>query len=434
MIELKAAGYGQGFARAVARCVFSLLLLVMLGSLGTPASARTYVDRRVDELSTVQLLHAVPQTLVDDRRQAAAVRFGGIRRLLFLTWVFAQIGTLLVLWRAGTAARIRDSLRARGSPPVLMRFIFGVVVTIVTAAVAAPVSFVRYRSAVRYDLSAQSPWDWLAGAIFATAIDALIVGLLVAAIFTLVERTHLWYAYSTIGLLALAPIVVALQPVILAPLFERSAVVPPDHPLAAAFGDLKIRAGIPNLQLLVSDDSQGGSVLRGRVEGVGPTARIVVGSALLRDATPPEVAFVAAHEIGHFVRGDVLRLALVASGLLVLCAAIAVMISEHVGFRRDDDPLARLPLVGALLGCALLVAFPIYNAFARGREAEADRYALELGVDRAAAVRTFVRLADARLILLCPPPAVEWYFNDHPALAARIAAARGEPATCQPTK
>ena len=99
-----------------------------------------------------------------------------------------------------------------------------------------------------------------------------------------------------------------------------------------------------------------------------------------------------------------------------------MLISDRIGFRRDDDPLARLPLVGTFLGIAVLLLYPAFNAVERNAEWNTDRLALAVVDDRAAGVRLFVRRADDDLIALCGRRTVRWYFDSRPPLGTRIAA------------
>jgi Zn-dependent protease with chaperone function len=112
------------------------------------------------------------------------------------------------------------------------------------------------------------------------------------------------------------------------------------------------------------------------------------------------------------------------------CTALAVVIADRVGFRRDDDPLARLSIVFALLGTLGLLATPIYNSYSRNLESRADAYALALTGDRISAVRAYVRFADETLAPLCPSRLVRIYFYNSPPLGTRIARADGKTNPC----
>ena len=151
---------------------------------------------------------------------------------------------------------------------------------------------------------------------------------------------------------------------------------------------------------------------------------------LVAAATPPEISYVVAHEDAHVRHNDVLKMALIATTMFVFAVAIAVLISDRVGFRRDDDAVSRLALVGAFLGGVSLLLFPLFNGYARGIQYRADEDARQALREPTGAVRFMVRRADHDLVPLCYRRSSSWYFADHPALGSRIAAMRGSEDPC----
>ena len=97
-----------------------------------------------------------------------------------------------------------------------------------------------------------------------------------------------------------------------------------------------------------------------------------------------------------------LAIALIEGGIIIVFAALAVVIADRIGFRRDDDPLSRLAIVGALLALVYLAAVPVRNAALRSYDFSADRYAVALTGDPSAAVRALVRASDQRMEEVCP--------------------------------
>jgi Zn-dependent protease with chaperone function len=198
-----------------------------------------------------------------------------------------------------------------------------------------------------------------------------------------------------------------------------------DRPAPAAVvaqGDAVAHAlGTSPVPLVITGSSQRTSALVSRTSGLGPFARILIGDQALEEMTPDERQFLLARQYAHLAEHDVLLLALAGITLFVLAAALAVLISDRIGFRRDDDPLARLPLVGTFLGIAVLLLYPAFNAVERGIEWRADRVAVTAIADPAAGVRYFVRRADDDLIALCGRRTVRWYFESRPPLGSRIA-------------
>ena len=156
----------------------------------------------------------------------------------------------------------------------------------------------------------------------------------------------------------------------------------------------------------------------------------MISDTSLRPIRPAEVEFVVAHQLGHLSHGDVLRVYLWRAFLLMAGVAVAISIADRVRFRRDDDPLSRLSLVGALLACVYLIASPIDAAVLRNTEPPADAYALSLTGNRAAAVRSLVRSADQQLMEVCPDVVARVFFDVTPPLGARIAVINGIPNAC----
>jgi STE24 endopeptidase len=397
-----------------------------------PASAApSYVDQRVSAIPTAALLTERGSQLVDPRRQHVSRHLRIYSGPLFFIWAFSQIGAFFYLWSSGNGARLRDALRRRIRPVFVMRFTFGAALVAIAALAALPASLARYRVDLSFGITSEPFAGWLRDGLVATALDAIVLGSIVAAVFALVDRTRLWYLWAMAGLSAVTLVMAFLEPVVVAPLYNHFATLGPESPVRAPLLALARRAGIGDAPILVADDSRRTSAAIADVAGFGPTKRIVLSDALLADATTGEVLFLSAREFGHYAHADDFRLSLFWTFLLMLCAALAVVIADRVGFRRDDDPLARLSIVFAVLGILGLLATPVYDSYSRNLESRADSYALALTGDRGSAVRAYVRLADETLAPLCPSRLTRIYFYNSPPLGTRIARAAGKQDPCR---
>ena len=189
------------------------------------------------------------------------------------------------------------------------------------------------------------------------------------------------------------------------------------------------RGKVPAVPVLVVN-ARGTSLADPVVVGLGPFRRVVLPKSLVAGSTVPEITYVVAYEIGHVLHADPLFFALIEGGIIIVFSALAVVLADRIGFRRDDDPLSRLALVGALLAVVYLVAVPVRNAALRSYDLDADRYAVSLTGDRAAAVRAIVRATDQRMEEACPEMLPSLFLDVHPSPAARIAAINGVPTAC----
>jgi STE24 endopeptidase len=413
--------------------VFAFLVaLIAPAGIARAASAEpapSYADLRVSAIPANALLARDPNALVDPRRQESSHHLRVRTRPLYASWLLVQSLALILLWRRGAAAHLRDALAGLRSVAAI-RFAFGFVMTWIVSLFALPSAFVIFRLNLEFGVASGGGSAWLRDLVTATTLEAILAGSFVAGILWLVDRSRLWYLYAAAAAVASALAFSALEPVVIAPLFRSAQPLPASHPSAPRLAALARAAGTPETPLLVADLSRRTPIASARAEGFGPTGRIVIGDTLLGVATPEEIAFVVTREFVRAAQGDVWRTALFRGAFFVFCAALAVLISDRVGFRRDDDPLVRIALSFGILGAILFVTVPFAHAYSRSVEADADRRALALSRDRAAAVRAFIRLADEALAPVCPSQFVRLYYYDSPPVGSRIAAATGRPDPC----
>ncbi|HEV8023160.1 MAG TPA: M48 family metalloprotease [Candidatus Lustribacter sp.] len=383
------------------------------------AGAQSREDRHVTAISAHVLLHASPVALVDPVRQRRARAIADYQDGLFIGWAGAPILAFLWLWTSGNAARLRDLLRRAFRAPWLQRGAFGVALGSLATVASLPFAFASYRVSLNVGLTAQTIPSWFAGELLRLVTVSLWTALLVIVILGLVDRTRLWYLVFIGILYATALTVVAIEPVLFSPLTSNEQPAPA---AIVAQGDAVARAlGTSPVPLMITGTSRRSTAAVARTSGLGPFARIIIGAEGLQSMTPGERQFMLARQYAHLAAHDVLWLTLAGTTLFVFAAALAVLISDRIGFRRDDDPLARLPLVGTFLGVAVLLLYPAYNALERGGEARADRLALTVAAPESG-VRFLVRRADDDLVALCGRRTIRWYFESRPPLGSRIAA------------
>ncbi len=412
-------------------CAALLPALIAGVGLSAASAQQSYVDRRVTALPVRALLSAPPARLVDPRRQRVAQHFRRYSRLMFVIWAFSQIAAFFYLWISGYAARLRDLLRRADLPVSAMRMAYGALLAYAAGLASLPSALVRYRLDVAYGLTTQSTFEFLRDGFLGVSLDAFLIGAVVAFIFALVDRTRLWWAYGALGLSVLTLVMAFLEPLAIAPLFNHFAPLPARAAAYAPLTRLAHRAGIVGAPIVVANYSRRSQTIVADIAGFGPTKRIVLGDALLEDATLGEVLFLTAREFGHYEHGDDFRLSLSWTLLFMVCLALGVLCADRVRFRRDDDPLTRLALVLGFMGLFALAAAPLYNAYSRNLESRADSYALALTRDRASAVRAYVRITDETLSPLCPARAVRLYFYNSPPTGTRIAKAQGRNDPCR---
>ena len=392
--------------------VAAMLVVLWFGVAVAAVERPNALDRRVDALTTAALMTEPARALVDPDRQAAATRRVHWTLLgWFLTSLF-EAAALLYLWSSGNAATLRNALRRRVRSEWGVRFLFGAALALVARVAALLPAFYLYRVDRILQLTTDLTRVWALWWVYHTVVGMIVAGVIAAVVLWLAERTHQWYAYTILAILAASVGWAYASPYIESP---RAAV-----PLA--------RAGLPNVAVYVSGtDSALGDAT---VLGAGPSRRVVLSPGFVAGATEPEIAYRVAYELGRLMHGDRLSIALIEGGVIIVFAAIAIVVADRVRFRRDDDPLSRLAIVGALFALVYLAAVPVRNAALGAYVFDADRYAVALTGDPAAAVRSLVRASDQRMEEVCPEPAATLFLYTAPGTGARVSAINRVPSGC----
>jgi hypothetical protein len=350
------------------RLALVLVFWLLLGATALAAFRPNALDLRVDALPTHALLTKSATALVDPVRQAGAIRRAHWTVFGFVLTQLFQAAALFYLWSSGGAARLRDWLRRRFASDWSVRFLFGATLALVARLASIVPGFYLFRVDRTLELTTELTRTWALYWVFHTIIAMIVAGLIAAIILWLAARTHQWYLYGIAGILA----------------------------VSVAWSYLSTQ---------LQTESYAG-------------------------LTPPEIKYRMAYLAGHIAHGDRLSIALIEGGIIIVFAAIAVVIADRIRFRRDDDPLSRLAIVGALLALVYLAAVPVRNATLRSYDLSADTYAVAATGDPAAAVRALVRSGDDSMIEVCPEETATLFLYTAPGIGTRVAAINHVPSGC----
>ncbi|MFY9718465.1 MAG: M48 family metalloprotease [Candidatus Cybelea sp.] len=403
------------------------LLATIPAAHAAPLGRPNALDHRVDAIPRAALLAQPAKTLVDPARQAAALRRA---HWTLPGWVLIELFeavALFYLWSSGGAATLRDRLRRRIASDWLMRFAFGAALAFVARIAAFLPAFYLYRVDKTMGLSVELTRFWALSWAFHTILGMIVAGLIAAIVLGWVGRTHQWYVYTILGILGGCIIWSYLNPYAYLP--GSRPIHPVDGPLAMEIRTLLTRAGLPHVPVRV-EGVRSLPAGEATVLGLGASRTILLSDALIAGSTAPEIAYQVAYELAHVAHRDLIAIALIEGGIIIIFAALAVVVADRISFRRDDDPLSRLAIVGALLALVYLAAVPVRNAALRSFDLSADRYAVALTGDPAAAVRALVRASDQRMEEVCPELGARLFLYASPGTGARVEAINRVPSGC----
>ena len=231
-----------------------------------------------------------------------------------------------------------------------------------------------------------------------------------------------WYLPVGAGALVATYALSMAYPVVVEPLFNRFTPLQ-DGPLRSELVAMADHQGVDVGEVLVADASRRTTTLNAYVSGFGGTKRLVLYDNLLEDVPNGEVVAVAAHEVAHAARHDVLMgTTLGAVGAVAGVAALALLLDARRG-RRDgvtrDAGVAWRVL--ATVAVATVLVAPVQNTVSRAIEARADVDALAATGDPAGFRELQVRLAQRSLADPTPPAWRQVVWGSHPTVLERLA-------------
>ncbi|MFL5535652.1 MAG: M48 family metallopeptidase, partial [Gemmatimonadales bacterium] len=332
-----------------------------------------------------------------------------------------------LLLYTGWSSRVRSLAFRLGRSWLPALMVYALLFTAISAILGLPLTF--YEGFVRqhaYGLSNQSLSKWVADWLKGVGLSGLGLALVLWIPYLLLRRSRRWWLYAGLASAPIATFLLIVAPVWVDPLFNHFGPMK-DRVLEQRILQLAERAGIPGSRVYQVDKSVDTKTVNAYVTGVGTTKRIVLWDTILEKLDPDQVAFVAAHEMGHFVLGHVATLIGVITLLVTLSLYVVHRLAGRLISRSSDrfgfDSLAdfaSLPLLLLLSTAVSLITTPLVLAYTRHQEHEADRFGLELTRGNHAAATTFVRLQQENLAVPRPGALYRLWRGSHPPLGDRV--------------
>ena len=286
-----------------------------------------------------------------------------------------------------------------------------------------------FRLEARYGFNRQTPGLWWSDWLKSTLISLLLMVALSAGAFALVRAApSTWWLWVS-ALIALGGLLLTvLSPYLIEPLFYRM------EPLDVAglrdgIRAMTERAGVHVGRVLKVDASRRSTHSNAYFTGLGRQKRVVLFDTLLSQMSEPQILAVLAHELGHWKKQHVLKrmlamlVLLFAGAYLGFRLAPSALLPELVGLTAASFP-ARLLILAVAGSLVLFPLAPLFAAWSRHDEREADRFAVDLHgapLDLAAAL---AKLGTENLSNLHPHPLYAAFYYSHPPLAERIGTLR----------
>ena len=274
----------------------------------------------------------------------------------------------------------------------------------------------------QYDMTVQPLGDFLGQAGLSLELSAVIMGVLLALFYVLVNRVgKLWWAWFGGVTASVITLMMILGPTLIQPLFNEYTAVP-EGKVKAAIEALAVEANIPTERIFMYDGSRQSNNFTANVAGIGSSARIAISDVAMKQADLDEVKAVTGHEIGHYVSGHIWWIVLLLSAQVVVAFLLADKLFAPVArwFGADEDIRnpASIPVLILVVGVLMTFFEPINNSLSRLNETDADRYSLETVNLPDGLASALVKTAEYRNPR--PGKLQEILFYTHPSVEGRV--------------
>jgi STE24 endopeptidase len=286
-----------------------------------------------------------------------------------------------------------------------------------------------FRLEARYGFNRQTPGLWWADWLKSTALSLLLTLALSAGALALVQAApHWWWVWVSALVSAVSLLLTVLSPYLIEPLFYRMQPLDAE-PLREGIRSMTERAGVHVGRVLKVDASRRSSHSNAYFTGLGRQKRVVLFDTLLSQMSEPQILAVLAHELGHWQKQHVLtrmivmQVLLVAGIFLFSVLAQSASLPELVGLASASFP-ARIAILAAGGSLLLFPLTPLFAAWSRHDEREADAFAVDLHGAPLDLAEALAKLGSENLANLHPHPLYAAFYYSHPPLAERIGALR----------
>jgi STE24 endopeptidase len=288
-----------------------------------------------------------------------------------------------------------------------------------------------FRIEQKHGFNRQAPGLWWSDWLKSTLLSLVLTGALAAGALALVQAApSSWWLWVAALIIGVSLLLTLISPYVIEPLFHKLEPLEVEG-LSEGIRSMTERAGVHVGRVLKVDASRRSSHSNAYFTGLGRVKRVVLFDTLLSQMSHPQILAVLAHELGHWKKRHVLVRMLVMYALLLLGAYIAFvllptsLLPRLVGLESASFA-ARLVILMVVASAVLFPLTPVFAAWSRRDERQADAFAVELHGQARDLADALAKLGTENLSNLHPHPLYAAFYYSHPPLAERIGGLRNQ--------
>ncbi len=283
----------------------------------------------------------------------------------------------------------------------------------------------------KYGFNTMTGKLWVADFIKSILLSAVLVSIMSAAVFFLIETSpDYWWFFVWLFFLLFSFFMMYISPYVIEPLFNKFTPVE-NEDVEGSIKDLMGKAGIKVSSVFKMDASKRSRHTNAYFTGIGKVKRIVLFDTLLQIMDKAEILSVLAHEAGHWKKKHVLKMIIVVEamsflGIYISYRVIKSGILNKLFYIQSDTIFANLLILGFIGGIVSFPFTPLFSYLSRRHEREADRFAVEMTGNSEAMATSLIKLSKDNLSNLHPHPMYASFYYSHPPVVQRIREIKGK--------
>jgi STE24 endopeptidase len=351
------------------------------------------------------------------------IRHSRIRDTLYFVGNAWTVGMLVLLLKTGAAGKMKRAAERVTKKPFLVAMLTIGLLICALAVLDFPLAYYSgFHVPHQFDLTDQGFGSWMGDMLKGLAVNLAIVMPVGALALLGMRSVKRWWLALWLGSVPFILLAVIIQPIVLDPIFNKFEPLK-DQVLRQKLLDLASRAGIEGGRVYEVNKSKQTKTMNAYVNGIGPSARIVMWDTLLAKLNHDEVLAVMGHEMGHYVlkhiwKGLAFTLAVSLFVFLIGQKIVDAGVAKR-GYESAGDPAA-LPWVALVFFLLGFLTTPIASAYSRYGEHEADVFSLELTHLNEPMATAFRKMAEDSKRDPSPHPFIKYWRYTHPPIAERI--------------
>jgi STE24 endopeptidase len=298
---------------------------------------------------------------------------------------------------------------------------------IIAFIIGFPTSYYGFSLEQKFELSNQTFLQWFGEELLGLLVIGIIALIAVEGIYLALKKApRTWWIYVSVVFIGFTVVLVNLAPVLILPLFNVYTPLPGGE-LRDRLVSLSHKANVEVEDIFTMDMSKQTKKANAMFTGLGNTKRIVLGDNLVDEFTTDEVEVVIAHEMGHNLMHHIwlgIFFSAIGSaiGFLIIHLSGPRIIARFRNRLKIENmaDVAGLPLIFLIFVIYGLITMPVFPAFSRHMERQADKFALDMTQNKEAFISAMDELAYMNLSDPTPSPIIEFLLYDHPPISKRI--------------